>query len=101
MQFLEGWRLPPLEEDADVVHLLMPVLLTASSGDSVVLVVDVRGYSFSRVSTNWSGVLETEGEYLEQIKKEGWVKGAEGFAELSLERKIEIVHYVRRKVTPR
>ena len=98
MQFLEGWRLPPLEEDADVAHLLMSVLLTASSGDSVVLVVDVRGYSFSGVSTNWSGVLETEGEYLEQIKKEGWVKGADGFAELSLERKVEIVRNVTKKV---
>jgi hypothetical protein len=97
VEYLELWRMCELEEDREIAHLLRPVVLTATSGETVTLVADSQGYDFTDVRTRWLGPVGTSDAYRERIEREGWVKGVEGFRGLAMGRKVEIARRGVRK----
>ena len=55
------------------------------------MVAGIQGYSFTEITTEWWGPVESADAFREQLERWGWVEGVEGFEKLAVGRKVGIV----------
>ena len=82
--------LPDLFDEADSSSVFVPVTLTSHTGESVVMVAELRGYSFSGVMRDWEGPHTTDSEPSHAPADPGWVNRA-GWKRLSRLRKLAML----------
>ncbi len=91
IEYLEQYVLPTLCDDADETQLFVPVQLRATDGDELTMVAGIQGYSFTEITTEWWGPVESAAAFREQLERWGWGEGVEGFEKLAVGRKVELV----------
>ena len=83
LRYVEEHVLPTWFDDADLSSCFAPVQIVASDGTSAVLVVDVKGYSFSGVSMTWDGPYPSFEAFVASLPGCGWVTSVEDFAAMA------------------
>lgn len=86
----EEYILPDLFDEADSSSVFVPVTLTSRTGESVVLVAELRGYSFSGVMRDWEGPHTMDTEPSRAPADPGWFD-REGWKRLSRRRKLAML----------
>jgi hypothetical protein len=73
VEYFEQVVLPAILDDADHASAFAALSLRTRAGETLVLASDVRGYSFSGITIDWSGPYQRFEDLKQLLEREGWV----------------------------
>ena len=91
LHYFESLRLPAVFEDGDLSSGFTPLVITGTDGSSAVIVQNIRGYSFSGITTDWHGPLESFDGFREELVSSGWILDPKDFSVLPHKEKLRLL----------